>query len=290
MSLRGYVSIALVSEMMPAETEQQIQKQEQKSEKARMTKHSRIGYVVWIAITIAASSVFALQNLYFSYIGQITNIVEPASICGAFLVSLLCARRYGFKLRERAFDRIWFSIALGMGLWAVANIMWSTFFFLGVTVPYPGPPDFFYLGADIPLTVALTMYFKSFSSALTRRRLLVAVVIIASSALVIIGFVIRSEFAISQPLNATITDLAYPISDIVLFSLTVLSLAIFYGGTFSKWWFMFGAGIVLYIIADELFLYQNSLGTYYNGSSSDITYVLSYLVFALAFYVHKREL
>jgi hypothetical protein len=177
-----------------------------------------------------------------------------------------------------------------MGLWATANVVWSTFFFLGVAVPYPGPPDYFYLSADIPLAVALTIYFRSFSSALTRRRLTIAVVIIVASAAVIIGFVIRSEFAITQPLIATITDLAYPISDIVLLSLTILSLAIFFGGSFSKWWFLFGTGIVLYIIADELFLYQNSQGTYYNGSSSDIAYVLSYLVFALAFYVHKREL
>ena len=94
----------------------------------------------------------------------------------------------------------------------------------------------------------------------------------------------------TQPLTSTITDLLYPITDIILLSLTILNLAIFMGGTISRWWMMFGAGIVLYIIADELFLYQESKGTYYNGSTSDIAYVLSYLVFALAYYVHRREL
>jgi len=264
--------------MVPTEKEQIEQKQEEVLERTRKTRQisSNIWpYVAWLAVAIAASSVLALQSLYFSYIGQITNTVEPASICGAFVVSLLCARKYGFKIRRRPFDRIWFSIALGMGLWAAANITWSTSFFLGVAVPYPGLPDYFYLSADIPLAAALTMYFRLFSSALTLRRLTISIAIIAVSASVIIGFVLRSEFAMTQPLASTITDLAYPISDIVLLSLTILSLAIFFGGSFSKWWFLFGAGIVLYIIADELFLYQNSQGTYYNGSSSDFPYVLS---------------
>jgi hypothetical protein len=179
---------------------------------------------------------------------------------------------------------------LGMGSWAAANIAWSAVYFLGIAVPYPGLSDYFYLGADVPLAAALIMYFRPFSSVLTLRRLAISVFVIAISAGIIIGFVMRSEFAMTQPLTSTITDLLYPITDIILMSLTILNLAIFIGGTISKWWIMFGAGIVLYIVADELFLYQNSKGTYYNGSSSDIAYVLSYLVFALAFYVHRREL
>ena len=124
---------------------------------------------------------------------------------------------------------------------------------------------------------------------MTLARLGISALVIAVSAGIIIGFVMRSEFAITQPVAATITDLAYPITDILLLSLTILNLAIFIGGTIGKWWIMNAMGIVLYIVADELFLYQNSQGTYYNGSSSDIAYVLSYLVFALAYYVHKRE-
>jgi hypothetical protein len=268
--------------------------EKQDSPKTRRMNHGRAGdyrgYFVWFAAAISTMSIFSFQNFYFSDIGLITNTVEPASICGAFVVSFLCARRYGFKLRERWFDRIWFFIMLGMASWAAANIVWSTDYFLGIAVPYPGLSDYFYLGADVPLAAALIMYFRPFYSTLTLRRIAFSAFIIAISAGIIIGFVMRSEFAMTQPLTSTITDLAYPISDIVLLSLTILNLAIFIGGTISKWWILFGAGIVLYIIADELFLYQNSKGTYYNGSLSDMAYVLSYLVFALAYYVHRREL
>ena len=283
----------MISNLIPAteppKTEQQPElKQDAQSTQSRISDH--LGYIVWGIIATSAMLVFIFQNYYFSDIGAITNTVEPGSICGAFVVSFFCARRYGFKLRERWFDRIWFLIMLGMGCWTVANIVWSTNYFLGIPVPYPGLSDYFYLGADIPLAAALVMYFRPFSGVLTVRRIAVCAFTIAIAAGIIIGFVMRSEFAMTQPLTSTITDLAYPITDIVLLSLTILNLAIFIGGTISKWWLLNGAGILLYIIADELFLYQESKGTYYNGSTSDISYVLSYLVFALAFYVHKREL
>ena len=259
-----------------------------KKKKQRRTKY--FGYYVWLLISISAMLVMVLQKFYFSQIGVITNILEPGSISGAFLVSLYCSYRYGFRLRERWLDRIWFSIMLGMAMWTTANIVWSTDYFLGLTVPYPGLSDYFYLGAVIPVAAALIMYLRPFSQVLTFRRLLISVLFIAITAGIIIGFVMRSEFAMTQPLEATITDLAYPITDIVMFALTTLNLAVFIGGTFSKWWIIFAIGILLYIVADELFLYQESLGTYYNGSSSDVFYVLSYLVFGLAYYVHKREL
>jgi hypothetical protein len=283
--------------MIPAEThstEEQGSNEKQDSSNSQKMKQGGIGlytgYIVWLSVAISAMSIFGFQSFYFSDIGTITNTVEPGSICGAFVVSFLCARRYGFKLRERWFDRIWFLVMLGMGLWAVANIVWSTDYFLGIPVPYPGLSDYFYLGADAPIAAALIMYFRPFSSTLTLRRLGISAFVIAISSGIIIGFVMRSEFAMTQPLTSTITDLLYPITDIILLSLTILNLAIFMGGTISKWWMIFGAGIVLYIIADELFLYQESKNAYYNGSTSDIAYVLSYLVFALAYYIHRREL
>ena len=164
--------------MIPAEThptEERGSEEKQNPSNSRKMKQNGIsryaGYIVWLAVAISAMLVFTLQSFYFSDIGLITNTVEPASICGAFIVSFLCARRYGFKLRERWFDRIWFLVMLGMGSWAVANLVWSTDYFLGIAVPYPGLSDYFYLGADAPIAAALIMYFRPFSSTLTLRRL-----------------------------------------------------------------------------------------------------------------------
>ena len=85
------------------------------------------------------------------------------------------------------------------------------------------------------------------------------------------------------------TDMIYPTLDLTLLSLTILSLAIFIGGAIEKWWLFFGAGATLYVIGDEFFLYQVANGTYYNGSVDDLIFLLAYLTFALAFYVHRKE-
>jgi hypothetical protein len=158
-----------------------------------------------------------------------------------------------------------------------------------VEVPYPSMADIFYTLGYAPIIIALVLYFKTFSVALSKRRLAVAGAIIALATMLVVGFVLPIEFAGGNPLSTIITDLLYPILDLALLSLTILSLTMFIGGTIAKWWVVFGVGSIIYIIADELFLYQVTIGTYYNGGMDDLLFLLGYLTFGLAFYVHKME-
>ena len=212
-------------------------------------------------------------------------------LAGAALVSAgLCVRKYGLKLSEN-FARLWFLFALGPACWLVAEVTWATYyFFLNVPVPYPSIADIFYIAAYVPLSIGLFMYFRAFSGALTRRRLVASAGTIAAAAILVFTFVIPTELQMANPPIVTITDLIYPALDLVLFSLAILSLAIFLGGSIGKWWIMVVGAIILDIVADEYFLYLEAKGTYYNGSFDDLIYLWAYLIFALAFYVHKKEL
>jgi len=173
----------------------------------------------------------------------------------------------------------------------IAELTWATYyFFLNVPVPYPSIADIFYIGAYAPLSVGVFMYFRAFSGALTRQRIFASAATIAAAAVLVFTFVIPIELSIGNPPLETITDLIYPALDLVLFSLAVLSLAIFLGGTIGKWWILFVGAIILDIVADEYFLYLEAKGTYYNGSFDDLIYLWAYLIFALAFYIHKKEL
>jgi len=173
----------------------------------------------------------------------------------------------------------------------IAEITWAAYyFFLNIPIPYPSIADIFYLAAYVPLSIGVFMYFRAFSGALTRRRLIASVGTIAAATILVFTFVIPTELSIGNPPVETITDLAYPALDLVLFSLAVLSLAIFLGGSIGKWWILLAGAIILDIIADEYFLYLEAKGTYYNGSFDDLIYLWAYLIFALAFYVHKKEL
>jgi len=247
-------------------------------------------YSFSIAVGIIVSLVYGLQQFYPNLIGPISNVVPTIFASGAFVAAFSCARKYGFKLRERDFDRIWLCFSLGTASWIFAELSWAIYYFSGVSVPYPGIPDIFYLAAYVPMGLAIYLYFKAFGGALTVLRRTVSIGIIGLSVSLVLAIVLPIEFSQARSGATIVTDLAYPVADLLLLSLTVLSLAIFAGGSMSKWWYLLAGAIILDIVADELFLYQVANVTYYNGGIDDLLYVWAYLLFALSFYLHNREL
>jgi len=248
-----------------------------------------LGFRAWLFSMIGVTLVFAFQSLYPTYIGGLSNVLPTACATTAFLSAFLCMRRYGFGLRLN-FEAVWFLFTLGMGMWAIAEGSWAFYYFvLKVAVPYPSLADIFYMGGYLPIIAGLVGYLDTFHEALSRRRLGFAVVFIGIAVALALAFVLPIELGQKLSASVFLTDMAYPVLDLVLFSLTVLSLAIFAGGTIAKWWVLFGIASALYVVGDEFFLYQVALGSYYNGSVDDLIFLLGYLTFALAFYVHQKE-
>jgi len=251
---------------------------------------SLLGFRAWLVSMISVTLVFAFQPLYPSLIGPVSNVLPAACAATAFFSSMSCSRRYGFGLTSRGFESIWSLFTLGTGLWIVAEATWATYYFvLKVPVPYPSVADFFYVGGYFPIMAGLIGYLDMFHVGLTRRRLGVALIAIAVAVALALTFVLPIELGQNLSAINVLTDMLYPTLDLVLVSLTFLSLAIFLGGTIAKWWIIFGVGAVLYVIGDELFLYQVATNTYYNGSFDDLIFLLGYLTFAFAFYVHRKE-
>jgi len=251
---------------------------------------SKPGFRLWIGAMAGVSVVFALQPLYPGLIGPISNILPAVCALMAFLSSLFCLRRYGLS-RRLDFGTIWLFFTLGTGMWVVAEATWALYYFVvKIALPYPSLADVFYAGGYAPMIAGLLGYLNTFQVALSRRRLGYALVGIGAAAALALLFVLPVELGQSlTPVNL-LTDMMYPVLDLVLLSLAVLSLAIFVGGRIANWWVLFGAGATLYVIGDEFFLYQVAHGTYYNGSVDDLIFLLGYLTLAMAFYAHRKEL
>jgi len=238
---------------------------------------------------LGVTLVFALRPLYPGSIGPISNVFPTACAFVAFLCSYSCLRRYGFSHRLD-FGAIWLFFTIGTGLWVVAESTWAFYYFaLNIAVPYPSVADVFYTGGYLPIIVGLLGYVDTFKVALTRRRLGYATVVIGCGVSLALIFVIPVELSQNVSPLKFITDMSYPVLDLVLVSLSALSLAIFSGGRIAKWWMLFGAAATLYVIGDEYFLYQIAQGTYYNGSVDDLIFLLGYLTFAMSFYTHRKE-
>lgn len=249
---------------------------------------SQWGFRVWITSVLGVTLVFALQSQYTPLIGPLSNVLPAAAAAASFGTALLCFLRYGHGLRK-PFELVWFSFTLGTGLWVVAELSWAVYYFvLNVSVPYPSIADVFYIGGYIPMLAGLVLYLTTFRVAMSRSRIAVALLVIVVAIAIAMAFVLPIEFAQDEPAITTFTDLLYPLLDLALFSLAVVALAIFIGGSISKWWVLFAAGSVIYVIGDEFFLYQFAAGNYYNGSIDDLIFILGYLTFALAFHTHRK--
>ncbi|MFI5421182.1 MAG: hypothetical protein ACHQ1H_09480 [Nitrososphaerales archaeon] len=264
--------------------------QEKKFELPEKAAHPKRVYGLFLGIGSVISVVYGFQQFYPGFIGPLSNVIPSLLATGAFLAALMNARKYGFRLREREFDRIWFCFAVGAACWIFAEASWAVYYFSGIDVPYPGIPDVFYIAAYVPLSLAVFFYFRSFAGALTKSRRLFSIPAILASIILVVAVVLPEEQSDPRPLLTALTDWAYPAADLILLSLIILSLAIFAGGTISKWWYWLAGGIIVDIIGDELFLYQVAQGTYYNGGIDDLLYVWAYLIIGLAFYLHMREL
>jgi len=250
---------------------------------------SLAAFRAWLTIVVAVTAVFAFQGFYSSLIGPISNVLPAACASMAFGSALVNLRRYGFSLRSK-FQAVWICFALGTGVWVLAEATWAVYYFiLNVAVPYPSIADFFYIGGYLPMLAALIIYYRTFASSMSRRRLAVAVPVIVGSVSLSLGLVVPTELSMNYPTTHVLTDLIYPVLDLTLLSAAILSVAIFIGGRIRKYWIVLSGAIVLYVLGDEFFLYQVANGSYYNGSVDDLLFLLGYLAFALAFYLHRRE-
>jgi len=248
-----------------------------------------LALAIWLTGCAALSAVFGLQSFYPTWIGPLSNLFPAACAAIALGSVIQCINRYGFTLRTR-FQAAWICFAVGFGLWTGAETIWATYYFaLGVPIPTYSIADVFYISGYLPIFAGLVLYLGTFSVALERRRVAVAVAAMVLAATAVYLTVIPTEAAAGRTFLETIDDMTYVFLDLAFLSLVVLTFTIFVGGRISRWLVFMGGAAVLYVVGDEDFLIQTATGTYYNGSYNDLIFLLAYLTFALAFYLHRRE-
>lgn len=249
-----------------------------------------IGLTIWVAGCLGTTLVFAFQGYYPSLIGPLSNFFSPAFATILFLSALTTFRRYGIGLKTK-FQAVWALFTFGAALWIAAETTWSVYYFvLNVSVPFPSLADVFYMGGYFPIAAGLLLYIRTFYTRPSNSRLATTLVLVVGAILLAFGGVVPLELSKNEAFVGVLVDLTYPILDITLFSITVFALAIFAGARVGGWWRMFGFGAALYVVGDENFLYQVAAGTYYNGNYNDLIFLLAYLTFAYAFYLHRKEL
>lgn len=198
--------------------------------------------------------------------------------------------RYRAGLGSRP-GQIWSMLTGGILLWFLGEVTWSVYYdVLNVSVPYPSVADAFYLSGYIPLFAGFYFYVTYFRPAISRQVVLGVMGAILASAAVVLVLLIGPVLATSGEPLAKFFDFAYPLLDLALLSMALLGLGLLVKGRLGTAWLFFNVGILLNVLGDLLFTYTTALGTYYLGSLPDLFFMQGYVSFALAFYLHGKEL
>jgi len=256
----------------------------------------RIIYWLCLITAIILAVVYAFQNFYPDFMYTFSNVFSPFIATVAVLSSFFAMRKYWDNIGSQL-SKIWLCFTLGMFLWFLGEIGWAIYtMVLNVEIPYPSIADIFWLSGYVPIFFALLLYIQIIQPAISARMFFASGTIVACVSAVAFPPLMLPVLADTsqQDLVTLGISLAYPSLDLALFLEAILGLLVFTAtrlkGRVGMAWHFMNAAILSNVVADMAFSYTTMEGTYYNGHPLELLFHVGYLLFALAFYVHSREL
>jgi hypothetical protein len=180
----------------------------------------------------------------------------------------------------RAERSAWFFIGAALLATTIGDILYD--FWFGGSPPFPSGADVGYLAFYPLLYVGIVLLLRrrvsTFNGSLWLDGLLAATAAGALGASVLVEVVVNSTHGSRM---VVLTNMAYPIGDVLLLALIVFVFQV------TRWrpgraWALIAAGVVLNGIGDAVFLYQTAVGTYVEGTYIDLAWPASLILVALA--------
>ncbi|MBW0134571.1 putative bifunctional diguanylate cyclase/phosphodiesterase [Pseudonocardia abyssalis] len=188
------------------------------------------------------------------------NIGVLAFAAAAVVGCVRAARRSRGRSR-----RGWAALAVGAGAWGAGQVVWTALESLGITAPFPSVADIGYLTFPVAALVGLALLSPR-SGWAGPRRLLDALTVGCALGL-LAWFTVIDPLAAGHPLLEAAVSLTYPVLDVVLLTVTVLTLT--QTGEKPLLWALLGLSMVAMTVSDVLFSYATTAGTYLSGSAVD---------------------
>jgi two-component system, sensor histidine kinase and response regulator len=228
-----------------------------------------VGFVAWSALRIGGDQVTI----------AVDDIGEAVAAFIAVAGCAVAARRSSGRQRLG-----WAVLSASALTWALGEVVWSIYEVgMGVAVPYPSAADIGYLLA-IPLAaIGILTFFTSSRGTSTRLRLWLDGAIVALALMFIAWtFGLSAVYADNDPMLEKLTNMAYPIGDIVIGTILILAIRRASNEAQGRLLLLLG-GLAANSLADSAFSYLNANGTYGAiGSVLDTGWVAGYLMIALA--------
>jgi diguanylate cyclase (GGDEF)-like protein len=208
-------------------------------------------------------------------------------VCGVELVASVTCIARGLSRRPGRVA----ALTLGCSIlsWTIGDVVLTIQSIGGATPPSPSLADVFHL-AFYPLAyVAVVMFMREGARKLTVSTCLDGVIAGLGAAAFCGAFAFHDilQKSGSGPL-ATVTNLAYPIGDLLLLSLVIGGCAVFSGRRMGPW-ILLASGIALNVVGDTSNLFQDSFGATRFGITLDaIAWPVAILLLSAAVWMRRR--
>jgi signal transduction histidine kinase len=245
----------------------------------------------WSAAAVLAVAAAGYEVVIYFQVGgetAATAVDDLGSAVAALLAGIGCtgaAYRTAGRIRAG-----WLLIGISAFSWCAGEIAWSWLeVFLGRTVPSPSIADVGFIAA-IPFAVAGLLFFAAAAGRRAQRARTLVDGLVMATALLFVSWeaVLRPIFSDStQSLLGKLVNLAYPVADLVMFTIVIVALArVRSGSRFPI--AVLGAGVVCLAVSDSAFAYLNAVMTY-NTTALDGGWVAGYLLIALGSLAAKPD-
>jgi two-component system cell cycle response regulator len=184
----------------------------------------------------------------------------------------------------------WLLLALAMALWTAGDLYYTFFLSELETVPIPSIADVLYLAfypiAYVALGLLLLGRIGKFNGNLWLDGVIGGLVVCAVGAAVVVEPVMSTTGGAKLGI---LTNLAYPLFDLLLMALVVGVIAL-NGWRLDRTWLLTATGFAAFGVADSTYLYQAAAGTYVEGRLVDIGWVLAGVLLACAAWSPTRRI
>jgi diguanylate cyclase (GGDEF)-like protein len=243
-----------------------------------MRSVDRRAFAALVALTALFGLLVVEYTLQFS--GDLRHALNVGVYNNVMLAAgVVCVVRGLAHRRERT---AWIAMGAAVLAWGIGNTVWTFTVANLPDPPYPSYADIGFLAVYPFAYVAIVLLVRSRMGHLRASLWLDGV--IGSLAIGALGVAVVFEAVLKSTGGsraAVATNLAYPLLDVTLVCLVVWALAVT-GWRPGRRWSLIVAGLLVFSLSDCVYLYQTAVGSYVNGSPTDLGWVAGGVLLAWA--------
>jgi diguanylate cyclase (GGDEF)-like protein len=250
--------------------------------------------LTWGHARLARNLLALLAGMLLAYAAFLVfNIGDPVLhfwdcvyVASEFLAAGICLLR-GLSLRQER--RAWILLAVGITCFALGDVYWTFFLKTQDHIPLPSPADAGYLLFYPFVYAAVVLLVRAREDRFTPGLWIEG--FIGSFAVAAIGAALLQkpiEAATGGSAKEVATSIAYPLADILLFSL-VVGILILTGLQYGRTWIVTAVGFAIFAVTDSIYGYQTAADTYVDNTILDVGWPLAFALFAFAAWMKSER-